>query len=706
MTPTVRDFAEECVRRGWVPVPVQFRGKAPIGAGWQTRAVEDVDLSEFDNPVNVGLLLGGESKLVDIDLDCAEAVLVADRFLPPTLTYGRASRPKSHRLFVAAVGKRQAFSDPTDKGGGMMLVELRGDGCQSVAPPSIHESGEEIRFYDDDDHPEPISIDPAVLIERVRYLAIACVLGRHWAKHGTRHDAGLALVGGLLSSGVDPQWVATICEAVCEIARDDNAKSIWANIDSTQEKLRDSIPCVGWTRLGELIPKAVVNEVRGWLPAPKTIAGKSVLERGDHVEVAAVLLSEMRERAPTHGYGGEIWRYRHEVGTHARVSDPDIAREIGDMGGRPIPNGKSFRPLRINHADIGGIKKLLLLQADTPDFMDRVKPAIAFSNRTYVLGEGWCPHAPDNYAITGFPFEINETPPTQFLSFLTATFGDDADEQAKIECLQMFAGLALFGLAPACVKRAIVFSDEHSHGGHTGKSTLLNIMIGLMPEGMTTHIPPTKFVDRFAPAMLVGSLLNAVNELPLTDFEESDKLKEIITGERILAERKYRDPFYFSPKAGHIFATNALMGTRDTSHGFWRRFVVVGFDRAVDPALAVPNLHVSILNSERASIVNWAILGAEKYFEKNSFTIPESSETHVAEWRSTADSVGSWITLGDMVREDWTPVSTLYTHYSLWCRANGYKEVSLITFGKKLKSHNVPTRKCGHILAYLCTAKR
>jgi hypothetical protein len=79
--------------------------------------------------MNVGVLLGDPSGgLVDVDLDCEQALLVAEQFLPPTgAVFGRPGRPNSHHLYVApAIEKTQQLRDVD----GAMILELRSTGGQ------------------------------------------------------------------------------------------------------------------------------------------------------------------------------------------------------------------------------------------------------------------------------------------------------------------------------------------------------------------------------------------------------------------------------------------------------------------------------------------------------------------------------------------------------------------------------------------------
>jgi Bifunctional DNA primase/polymerase, N-terminal len=127
-------------QRGWQTVPVPAGSKRPIASGWNQREFGPDDFGSGDN---IALVLGARSGwLVDIDLDCDETISLADLYLPQTgAEFGRSSRPRSHRLYIAPEAKFEAFADPLIDGKNM-LVELRADGASggahlSLAPPSI-----------------------------------------------------------------------------------------------------------------------------------------------------------------------------------------------------------------------------------------------------------------------------------------------------------------------------------------------------------------------------------------------------------------------------------------------------------------------------------------------------------------------------------------------------------------------------------------
>src|SRR5205823_5254140 len=94
------------------------------------------------------------------------------------------------RVFGAAAKTRQ-FKDL----GGTMLVELRGDGAQTIFPPSTHPEGDSITWEQFDTAGEIATTDLEAAAERI---AAAAILARHWPAKGSKHDGRLALAGGLL----------------------------------------------------------------------------------------------------------------------------------------------------------------------------------------------------------------------------------------------------------------------------------------------------------------------------------------------------------------------------------------------------------------------------------------------------------------------------------------------------------------------------
>jgi putative DNA primase/helicase len=203
---TACDFALRYLAQGVHSIPLYAKSKRPIGDGWEKQRLDADELrTVFSNGQNLGILNGEPSGgWADVDLDCDEALNLCAAYLPPTATsFGRGGYTTHHiyRATPADFGTKR-LKDPTVEGNDEKgtLVELRGTGSQTMAPPSIHpDTGQIIEWYGKGD---PHLVSHAELLKCVEWLGAACLLARNWPKRGGRHDAALALAGALAHA----QW--------------------------------------------------------------------------------------------------------------------------------------------------------------------------------------------------------------------------------------------------------------------------------------------------------------------------------------------------------------------------------------------------------------------------------------------------------------------------------------------------------------------
>jgi hypothetical protein len=253
-------------------------GKRPVLDGWSERLpAESTDLllEEWfgtNRPCNVGLLLGRLSAgLIDLDLDSRETVAAAEILAPPSgWIFGRKGRPRSHRAYVVEEpGRHLGFDDPLLEGEGeekSKLVELRGDGCQTIFPPGVHApTKERIGWYVCE---EPGQSDWPTLVVVTRRIAAAGLLGRYWPAAGSRHKAALAVGGALARMGTPVEDAVLIVRAVCAAAGDDEEADRVRAVEDSFVKLVHAEPATGWPELGRLLGEGkgpVVTRVREWL---------------------------------------------------------------------------------------------------------------------------------------------------------------------------------------------------------------------------------------------------------------------------------------------------------------------------------------------------------------------------------------------------------------------------------------------------------
>lgn len=276
------DMARSYLRRGWTPLPVPYRSKNPGFEGWQNFTVAEATLPKYFSGTqqNIGVLLGRASgDLVDVDLDCAEALSLARHFLPATeAVFGRKTRQRSHWLYVAPIPSKVTFIDPIT---GKRLIEVLTNGQQAIFPGSTHkDTGELVEWHQDG---EPGRVSEADLLEAVRRHAAATLLAHRWPQEGSRQDAALALAGGLLRAGWSEDRARRFIEAVCEAAGDEETRERVKTVCYTLRKLTAGKQATGWPRLAEIMDKRIVSRACEWLEIQPHTPGR---DAGQEVETS------------------------------------------------------------------------------------------------------------------------------------------------------------------------------------------------------------------------------------------------------------------------------------------------------------------------------------------------------------------------------------------------------------------------------------
>ena len=274
--------ARDFVNRGFRPVPIPAKSKAPVLVSWPNFEAELGSLEEHFIPQgNVGLLLGERSNgLIDIDLDCAEAICLAPHWLPQTgWIHGRRGSPDSHWWYRCTDALRPTKYQDVD---GTCLLEIRSTGQQTLVPPSTHPSGERLEWKI---HENPLEID--MTLERSVGLLAACTLiARHWPSQGSRQEFALTLSGALLRGGLPEDRAERLIRTAAEAANDEEADCRADIVASSMERLKKGRDVRGLPALSEAIGGEVVKKISTWLGL-----------KGDRTEARSTQSSDQRKAA-------------------------------------------------------------------------------------------------------------------------------------------------------------------------------------------------------------------------------------------------------------------------------------------------------------------------------------------------------------------------------------------------------------------------
>ena len=378
--------AEEYVGRGWAPVPVPYQGKAPVLDGWGELRLGKDDLPSYftDDRPNIGILLGEPSGgLIDVDLDAPEALELADIFLPETdSVFGRAGKQRSHRLYVATQpGRSSQFADLD----GAMLVECRATGVQTIFPPSVHQSGEPIRWVQ---FGSPARVDGQALRDDVSKLAAATLMARNWPKEGSRQNAALALAGGLLRAGWAEKSVELFIYAIAMAAGDEELKKRATAAEYTEQKLESDRAATGWPTLAGLVGDKVVEKACAWLGIKNSITGQKgegvagmkksqasrLVELAQDITLwhspeiegfATVLVGTHRENWLLNSKGFKRWLSRRFYGETGTTPNSQAVQDaLGVLGGMATFDGDEHRVV----TRIGGQNGNIYLDLANPNW--------------------------------------------------------------------------------------------------------------------------------------------------------------------------------------------------------------------------------------------------------------------------------------------------------------------------------------------------
>ena len=550
---------------GLEPRSLPVGEKKPIGNAWQKqRLTADHIPSNFKEGChNVGVLLGIPSvNLVDIDLDVPEAGRLADSFLPATdFVFGRKSNPRSHRFYrTTASWKSKQFRAPAPDG--TMLVELRSTGLQTVVPPSTHPSGERIEFERDGN---PVEIAGEDLERAVSLLAAASLLARVWPNQGSRHQAALALAGGLLRAGWTVEETTRFVRAVAEAAGDEEVEDRVEAVISTNNRLEEGGDATGWPQFIEVVGKATVATVMKWLGIrirTQSVVARQEGEQGsegltDYGNAQRLVRRHGKDLLYVHGRGWSVWdgsRYvpddSGEVVRRAKDTVKAMAAEAAALDDHErIPllkhalasESASRIKAMISLAESEASVSVTLGQLDGDSFLLNVM------NGTIDLRTGELrPHRREDLLTKLAPVEYDaDATCPEWESFLVTATGGDREFEAY---LRRGVGYCLTGDT----------SEEKSffvHGpGATGKTTFAEAVKAMLGDYAMTADFET-FLARPNPngarndiARLQGARLVTASEVDDDRQFAHSLLKQMTGRDKVAARYLYREFFEFVPR--------------------------------------------------------------------------------------------------------------------------------------------------------------
>jgi putative DNA primase/helicase len=274
-------------------------------------------------------------------------------------------------------------------------------------------------------------------------------------------------------------------------------------------------------------------------------------------------------------------------------------------------------------------------------------------------------------------FDADAECPT-FQAFLQDVVTDDSTRRK----LQEYAGYCLHHWGLPFHKALFLVGPTAS-----GKSTFLDTIRTMLGGDAVSSLTPQQMSsETFGAAELYGSWANIRNDIPADLIENTGQFKELVAGDPIKAEEKFKDPFMFEPTSKHMFSANELPETETDDRAFYRRILLAAFPTTVPRPERDPKLPDK-LEAEHSGILNWAIEGLQRLLANGHFSgdrTPAETEDTWAKWGNSVKRFAKTC-IEDEKGSD-LPSSEIFQAYLAYCDDEGIPaetEQQLVT--KRLK---------------------
>ena len=368
-----------------------------------------------------------------------------------------------------------------------------------------------------------------------------------------------------------------------------------------------------------------------------------------------------------------FWKY--SCGVWKREEDAQIKSQI-------------YKKIKIREEALGCLtsalvedvfKQLGLILLTPSEFQFNREPMVLnFTNGTLDLNKGSFKeiHRRELYQNIQFPYDFNRDAHCPNWNLFLESLQFDSD---TLKCLQEWSGYCLLPMVQGTLQKSLFFIGE----GANGKSVFLETLAAVLDN--VSHLELSELFDRFKIAELEGKLANICTDVETSKVMDA-RFKKIVAGEPQSAERKFKKPFEFQPFAKILFSANEFIPTKDRTHGFYRRFDILRFNRMFKSEEQKPEL-LQELTKEVAGIFNWALEGLERLSQQNWIMTKSSyMENCHNDFIRATNPLQLFIEEECVVEGNATVDSNEFrSSYKHYCDEKGYKPLSDNKLGQELK---------------------
>ncbi len=644
---TKKDYVDFFRIEGFNVIPCQPRKKEPAVA-WKKYQTEKYinDIPETHNMAVVcGEISGG---LVVIDLDAPELIKEIDFEGLKKSTLVVQSGSGGYHIYCKPQNEKiHTMRLQNEKG---QHVDIQSDGTYVLVPPSIHpESGEEYKIIS-----STLQINSQLNMSRIL---------DKFEKLGFK-TKGTKTLAEIIKGVTEGQRNNACFKYACHLfqkarfEKDTAWHEIqrWNNTNSKPLEDRELLATFESAYNNRNNPEYVKPERRG-----------SKEDELTHTDYAMIIMNKyefktIRETEEVLFYANGIYNYGGEslIKTEAELLVPDCTKymvgEIIATIQRKTLTEKSEFNSKTNYIHLkNGIYDIETdtILEHTPDILSTVKLDVKY--------------------------EKNAIAP-EFMKFLS-------------QCLDPKDVFSVLEQMASCIIKSAKFGKAFMYVGvgQNGKSTLLYILESILGKENVSHVSIHELDEsRFSKAELSGKLANIYADISNQELKNVGILKIMITGDRITVEKKNKDPFPMENFAKLFFSANQIPQVYDDSDGFYRRFMLIEWNKKFSDREANVNLKYQLTEEKiKSGILNILLHFAKNLNRRGYFINADTTLELRQKWKQRANSLEQFLETEVNYTDDsndYIIKTIFYQAYRNWCLDNKLFAVSRKTFQDEVKN--------------------
>ena len=245
-------------------------------------------------------------------------------------------------------------------------------------------------------------------------------------------------------------------------------------------------------------------------------------------------------------------------------------------------------------------------------------------------------------------------------------------DQELIDYVQETVGLAAIG--KVYVEALIIAYGEGRNGKSTFWNTISRVM-GTYSGAMSADALTAGCRRNVKPeiAELKGKRLVIAAELEEGMRLSTSILKQLCSTDQIRGEKKFKDPFDFTPSHTVVLYTNHLPKVGASDDGTWRRLIVIPFHAKIEGSSDIKNYADYLYEHAGSAVMSWIIDGAKKVIAHEYKIKPPKVVTDaIAEYRGMNDWLSQFMEDCCEVQDGLEQKSgDLYQEYRAYCLRTG-----------------------------------